>query len=161
MLSVNPGLVIWTIITFILLLVILRAFAWKPLLTALQRREEHIRSSINQAEQAKQEAEKLLEENRKLLANANEQSRKIITEGRLVAEKLKQEIIDNANQSARRIIQQAQQEIVREKELALQQLKTEVATLALTTAEKILGESLDETRHRKLIADFLRQLPKN
>ena len=72
MLNPNPGLILWTIFTFLILLVILRKFAWKPLMESLHKREETVRSSIERAETARQDAERLLEENRKQLARAEE-----------------------------------------------------------------------------------------
>ena len=161
MLSINPGLIVWTIITFVTLLLVLRKFAWKPLLEALHKREEHVRSSLERAEQAKQEAQHLIEENRKQLARAEDESRRILNEGRVLAEKLKGEIVDKANQQARKMVDQAKQEIERDKELALSQLRAEVANLAILAAERILGETLDANKHRKVVDDMMRELPKN
>jgi len=161
MLDVNPGLIVWTIVTFICLLVVLRKFAWKPLLDSLQRREEHVRNALDRAEQAKQEAEHLLDENRKQLARAEEESRRILGEGRALAEKLKQEIMDRTSQQSRTMIDQAKMEIERDKEAALAQLRGEVANLAIKAAEKILDETLDENKQRKVIDAYLRELPKN
>ncbi len=161
MLNPNPGLIIWTIITFVLLLILLKKFAWKPLLEALQRREESVRNSIERAERAKQEAERLLEENRKQLERAGHEGQRILNENRALAEKLKEEIVDKANQQSRHMVEQARQEIERDKEAALIQLRGEVATLAVQAAGKILDETLDEHKHRKLVDTYLKGLPKN
>ena len=161
MLTPNPGLIIWTIVTFILLVAILRKFAWKPLLEALRKREEHVQSSIERAEQAQQEAERILEENRKQLAKAEAEAQRILKEGRSLAEKLKNDILEQTNQHSRRMIDQAKQEIERDKEAALSQLRGEVANLAIKAAEKILDEILDQKKHSKLIDSFLKELPKN
>ena len=161
MLEINPGLIIWTVITFVGLAIVLGKFAWKPLLEALQKREEHVRSSIERAEQAKQEAERLLEENRKQLARAEEEAHRILTEGRALGEKLKNEIVEKTNQQTRKMIDQAKLEIERDKEAALSQLRGEVANLAIQAAGKILDETLDENKHRKIVDAYLRELPKN
>jgi len=161
MLNPNPGLIIWTIITFILLLVLLKKFAWKPLLEALQRREETVRSSIERAEQAKIEAERLLDENRKQLERAGQEGQRILNENRALAEKLKDEIVEKANQQSRRMVDQAKQEIERDKEAALIQLRDEVAGLAIQAAGKILDETLDDDKHRKIVDAYLKGLPKN
>ena len=161
MLDLNPGLAIWTAITFLILLVLLKKIAWKPLLNALHLREEKIRSSIERAEKAKEEAEHLLEENRKNLQRAEEQAQQIIKEGRAAAEKMKNEILEKTNASARRMLEQARDEIQRGKEVALAELRREVVDLAIKSASKILGEQLDERRHRKVVEDFLSGLPKN
>lgn len=161
MFDINPGLMIWSAAVFVLLAFVLRKFAWKPLIEALEKREAHVRSSIEQAEQARQDAERMLAENRKELARAEEESRKIITEGRALAEQLKSEIVDKANQQSRAMVEQAKLEIERDKEAALNQLRGEVANLAVLAAGRIIGESLDAEKHRKLVDDMLRQLPRN
>jgi F-type H+-transporting ATPase subunit b len=161
MLTPNPGLLIWTIITFLALLFVLRKFAWKPLLEALNSREEHVRSSLERAEHAAREAERILEENRRELSKAEAESQRILNEGRSLAEKLKGEILEHAHQQSRRLVEQAKQEIDRDKEAALSQLRGEVANLAIAAAEKILDETLDENRQRKLVDAYLKGLPKN
>lgn len=161
MLELNPGLIIWTAITFFLLLFVLRKVAWKPILSALQTREDTIRSSLERAELAKQEAERILEENRKNLARAEQESFRIVNEGKSVAEKMKSEIVEKANTQARRTVEQARDEIQREKEAALGALRGEVADLAVQAAGKILDETLDAAKHRKVVDNFLRELPKN
>lgn len=161
MLDPNPGLIVWTIVTFVLLLVVLRKFAWKPLLKALNDREESVRSTLERADAARAEAERVLEENRRQLALAGEESQKILREGRALGEKLKQEMVDQANQQSRRMVDQARQEIERDKDAALSQLRGEVSALALQVAGKILNETIDDKKHRDLIDESLRHLPKN
>lgn len=160
MFDINPGLIVWTIITFLAALVILRAVAWKPLLAALAAREGKIRAQLEQAERAQQEAEKLLEENRRQLARAEEQSHRIIREGRDMGERLKAEIVESANQSSARILEQAKEEIRREKESALEQLRAEVADLAIGAAGKILDANLDTPKQRELVNAAIGQLQK-
>jgi F-type H+-transporting ATPase subunit b len=160
MLELNPGLILWTILTFIIVVLILRAAAWKPLLGALTAREEQIRSSLQHAEQAQQEAQRLLEENRKQLAAAEEQSQRIIREGRMLGERLKAEIMEKANASSRHMIDQAKEEIMREKEAALVQLRGEVADLAITAAGKILDANLDTAKQRQLVDAAIKDLNK-
>ncbi len=161
MLQINPGLILWTIITFIVLLFLLRRFAWKPLLEALHTREESIRSSIEKSEQAKAEAERLLEENKLQLAGAASEVRRLIKEGEVNAERRRTEIEHEARQKAERRLKEAEEEILRFKEEALVQLRGEVADLAISAASKILDETLDEKRHKKIIDAALAKLPKN
>ncbi|MFN0159550.1 MAG: F0F1 ATP synthase subunit B [Bacteroidota bacterium] len=151
MLELNPGLLFWTIVTFVVVLITLRKMAWKPLLTALTSREEQIRSAIHEAEHAQVEARRLLEENKLQLAKAEEQSQRIIKEGRDMGEKLKVEIVEKANGASRQMIEQAREEIRREKEAALGQLRTEVADLAIMAAGKILDANLDTAKQRQLV----------
>ncbi len=161
MLNPNPGLIIWTIITFALLVVVLRAFAWKPLLEALRRREDTVRDSLQKAEAARAEAQRLIEENKRQLAQAELEGKHILNESRALAQQLQKEMTDKAQEQSRKIIEQARAEISRDKDAALSQLKGEVASLALGAAEKILRESLDEAKHRRLIDTYLNDLPAN
>jgi F-type H+-transporting ATPase subunit b len=150
MLDINPGLIIWTVVAFVLVLVVLRSAAWKPLLAALAAREESIRASLRQAEEARAAAQKLLEENRKQLLQAEEQSQRVIKEGRDLGERLKAEILEKANASSRDLVAQAKDEIQREKEAALVQLRTEVGELAVAAAGKILDANLDTANNMRL-----------
>lgn len=160
MFEINPGLILWTILTFVIVVLILRAMAWKPLLGALHAREEKIRSSLQHAEEAQREAERLLEANRRQLAAAEEQSQRIIREGRTLGERLKVEIMEKANTSSRQMIEQAKEEIMREKEAALVQLRGEVADLAIRAAGKILDANLDTAKQHQLVDAAIKDLSK-
>jgi F-type H+-transporting ATPase subunit b len=160
MLDINPGLIFWTILTFVIVLVILRMTAWKTLLGALTAREEGIRASLEQAEHARLEGQRLLEENRKQLAAAEEQSQRVIKEGRDMGERLKAEILERANQSSRHLVDQAKEEIGREKEKALAQLRAEVTDLAIGVAGKILDANLDTPKQRQLADAAIKELSK-
>ena len=158
MLDINPGLILWTILTFLVLLVVLRVVAWKPLLHALTAREEKIRVSLQQAEEAHRVSKELLEEHKRRIARAEEESHRIIKEGRDLAEKIKGEILDRANSSSRHMVEQAKDEIRREKEAAIVQLREEVADLAILAAGKILDANLDQPRSRALVDDVIKHL---
>ncbi len=160
MLDINPGLILWTILTFVIVLVILRRTAWKPLLTALKEREDAIRSSLHDAEEARTQAQKLLDETKKLMASAEEQSQRIIKEGRDMAERLKAEILEKANTTSQQMVVQAREEIQREKESALTQLRSEVADLAITAAGKILDANLDPAKQRAIVDAAIRDINK-
>ncbi len=160
MLTLNPGLIIWTIITFILVLAILRRYAWKPLLNALHAREETIRTSLAQAQDAQLRAQQLLDENSRRLAQAEEHSQRIIREGRDLGEKLKTEILEKADQSARQMVAQAKEEIRREKDAALAELRGEVADLAILAAGKILDANLDTQKQRQLVDTVIQDINK-
>jgi F-type H+-transporting ATPase subunit b len=161
MLDINPGLILWTIITFILLLFILGKVAWKPLVSALQAREQGIRDALLKAEEARKESERLLTENTQAMKRANEETSRILKEGRELAEQMKNEIVAKAHESAKTMMGQAKEDIQREKETALLQLKNEVADLAMNAAEKIIDETLDEAKQKKLVDNVLKSLPKN
>jgi F-type H+-transporting ATPase subunit b len=160
MLEINPGLILWTIITFAILLIILRVMAWKPLLHALTSREERVRMSLQRAEDAEQEARRLLEENKRQLAQADELAQRALKEGREMGERLKNEIVEKAHTMARHTVDQAKEEIRREKDAALVKLRAEVADLAILAAGKILDENLDSPRHRKLVDGAIQDIHK-
>jgi F-type H+-transporting ATPase subunit b len=161
LLSPNPGLIIWTIIIFTLLLILLWKFTWKPLLTALHNREEKIRKDIEDAERLNAEAKQMYEENKKVLSEANSNAQKILIESRNLANKIREEIIGKANEEAHKILEQARVDIERQKESALEAIKNDVSNLAIKIAEKILEENLDENKQRKLIEGFLNKFSKN
>ena len=125
-------------------------------------RDPHpVRGAIERAEHAREEAERLLEEHRKQVARSEAEAQRILAEGRALGEKLKNEIVEQANTQARKLADQAKQEIERDKDAALATLRGEVAGLAIKAAEKILDETLDEKRHRQIVDSFMNNLPKN
>ncbi len=161
MLNPNPGLIIWTIVTFVLLLLILRKVAWKPLLEILFKREESVKSALDKAEKAQSDAERIFRENQKALERASVEGQKILNESRIFAEKLKDDIIDKANQQSRKMLDAAKEEIVRDTEAAMFQLRSEIATIAIGAAGKIIDETLDENKHRRLVDSYMKELPRN
>lgn len=161
LLALEPGMLIWTFITFGLLLFILKKFAWKPLVGGLEKREERIRSDIHRAEHAKEESEKLLAEHKRLMTAAELDARRIIEEARKSAEHVRSDIVNAANEQARQLAVQAKAEIQREKESALAQLRNEIADLAILAAGKILQESIDEAKGRTIVDSFVAGMRKN
>jgi F-type H+-transporting ATPase subunit b len=161
MLNIEPGLLIWTIITFVILLLVLRKVAWGPLLAALEQRESGIRNSLEEAQRARQESEQLLAENRRILANANREAARILEQGREEAERLRTSITEQARTEAQRVIDEARREITRERQLAVQELKSVAADLALAAAGKLLHIVVTDDEHRRLVTDFLNRFPEN
>jgi F-type H+-transporting ATPase subunit b len=123
LLAIEPGMLIWTFITFALLLWLLKKFAWKPLLGMLEKREEKIREDLQRAEDARADSERLLAEHRKLLQNSELETRRLLEEAKNAAETVKQGIVDSAHEQARQMTAQAKAEIQREKQTALLQLR--------------------------------------
>lgn len=159
LLKIDPGLMIWTIVTFVVLLTILRLVAWKPLLAMLDEREKRIQDALGQAEKAKEAAEKSVEENRRMLAKAEADAAEAIARGREAAERVAQEVRQRAETESRQMLEQARRSIQQEKEQAIQELRNQVADLAILAAEKILEENLDEARNRKIVEDFIDRIP--
>ena len=161
MLEINPGLMIWTVLTFVCLAMVLGKFAWKPILKMLDERENKIRSALEQAERARTEAAEMMKQNEKNLARAEEEYQKMIREGKALAEKMKDEIVVKAKQQAQQELKQATEEIERNIEAAKLQLRSEIANLAIKATEKILEETLDENKQKKLTDSVINKLPKN
>lgn len=161
LIDINPGLVVWTVVTFLLLLLILRKVAWKPILNALDQREAAIKESLEKAEKAKEEAQRILYENQKNLAKAEEESKKIIEQGRLYAEKLKEQMIKDSKEQAKKIIEEASAEIERKKDETFNELKTQVTDLVVQAAEKLIGETLDKNAHKNIIDKYIDKITKN
>jgi F-type H+-transporting ATPase subunit b len=157
----NPGLIVWTIISFLILLIILAKYAWNPILKVLGDRENQIRTALEQAERARMEAAEMMKQNEKNLARAEEEYQKMIREGKAFAEKIKDEIVVKAKQQAQQELKQAADEIQRNVEAAKLQLRSEVANLAIQATEKILEETLDENKKKKLTDSVINKLPKN
>lgn len=158
MLEINPGLAVWTIITFVIVLLILRGTAWKMLVQTLKDREDKIRTSLEEAEKARLEALRLLDENRQVLLEAETQSARIIRDGRNMGEQLKAELLEKAQASSRQMIDQAKDEIRREKDAALIQLRSEVSDLAIAAAGKILDANLDTAQQRRLVDQAIKEI---
>lgn len=161
LLSVNPGLIIWTIVIFILLLILLKKIAWTPLINALNNRENMIKSSLENVEKQRMEKERLMEENKKIIEEANLQAKKIILNSKETAERLKQDIINKANQESQKILKKANEEIELQRESMLETIKQDIISIAIKAAEKIIEDNLNEKKHKKLIDEFISNLPKN
>ena len=161
MLEINPGLIIWTIASFIVLVAVLGKYGWKPMIQALTEREEKIRSALEQADKARAEASEILKKNEETMARADQEYQKMMRESKAMADKVKEEILGKAREQAQLELQRATEEIRRDVDSARQQLRSEVADLAIRAAEKILDETLDAQRQKKVVDSFLTQLPKN
>jgi F-type H+-transporting ATPase subunit b len=160
LIDVNPGLIIWTIVTFILLLIILKKFAWKPILSALDQRENAIKEALEKADKAKQEANILLQQNQVQINKAEEEAKKILQQSREYAEKLKEDLMQKSKEEAARLREDALLEIERKKNEAFAGLKNEVAGIAIQAAEKILKQNIDADSNTKLVNQYLDEIKK-
>jgi F-type H+-transporting ATPase subunit b len=146
----NPGLMIWTWITFVVVLLLLWKLAWKPLRSQLQAREDRIAETIERAKRLKTEAEDLLEKHREQLAAAEEQVQGLLTEGRAAAEKLREETLAAADKEAKAILERSRTEIEAERDRAITDIRREAIDLTLLAAGRVIEQSLDEESHRRL-----------
>ena len=161
LLQPNLGLVFFTALVFGIVLWILGKYAWGPISTALEEREHNIESSINRAEKALEEARQIQADNQRARREAEQEAQRMLREARDEAERLRAEEVDRTRQQIAQMREQAQAEIEREKDSALDELRAVVADLAIQAAEKILHETLDAPRQKKIVDDFIADLPTN
>lgn len=159
LLKVDPGLMIWTVITFVALLIVLRFVVWKPLLAMLDERERRIRDALSGAERARHEAERTLVEYRETLSRAEVEARERIQKATELAHQERERIVSESHHHATRLVEDAKAEIQHEKERALRELRQTVGDLAIQAASKLLDENLDNARNRKIVDDFIGRLP--
>lgn len=158
MLSINPGLMVWTLICFGVSVIILWKFAFGPLQRLLDDRRGRIQASLDTAEETRAEALRLLEEYKQTLARIRGEAEDILERSRASGETTKAEILAEAKAQADRRLEQARQQIERDTRAALRDIKAQVADLALLAAEKVTVKSLSDDDHRRLIEDALKDV---
>jgi len=158
LLKTEPGLLLWTIISFLILLVILWKAAWKPLVEALDARAHKVRGDIESAEKAQQEAERLLQEHKKMMDNAKNEAAQIIAEGRQGAEKIKNDILEEANKKSNDMLERAKKEISLSKDKALDELKAEIVNISTEIASKIIAKNLDPAGQKAIVEESLNKI---
>jgi len=153
--QVDPGLYIWTIIVFLVLLFLLMKFAWKPLLAMLEKREDNIRQSLLDAEKARDELANVKEDTEKLLNEARTESQTIVAAGKKNAERMKDEIVKKAKSQSDALLDEAKNQIQIEKDRAIADVKTEVVNLSMEVAKKLIKKNLSKEDNLKLINDSI------
>jgi F-type H+-transporting ATPase subunit b len=158
MFDVNVGLTIWTIVVFLVLLVILGKFAWKPILDQARTREERIQGALDEAARLNAEAAALLEQHKAQLADARRQAQEIVNEGKTAGERVRKDIEEKARAEGQAMVERAKKEIEREKDAALDEIRKESVDLALAVASRLMKEKLDGEQDRKLVTGYLDEL---
>ena len=154
--QLDPGLFIWTIITFLILLGLLSKFAWKPLLNVLEKRENGIARSLEEAEKARIKLESLTSEGDEIIAKARSEAQAILSEGKKVSEQLKESTLLKAKEVATANLKEAKEQIKLEKEKAIAEIKGEVVGLSFSIAEKLVKKNLNEKDNKSLINESLK-----
>jgi F-type H+-transporting ATPase subunit b len=153
--SVNLGLSVWTIVIFLSLLFILRKYAWGPILSGLEAREEGIQGKLDKAAEEREEASRLLEEHRSQLADTRREAQQLIAEARAAGERVRKDLEEKARGEAQGIVEAARRDIERERDEALDTIRKQSVELALAAAEKLIQERLSADRDRELVESFL------
>src|SRR6187200_172000 len=156
--QLDPGLYIWTIVVFLVLLGLLAKFAWRPLLDALEQRQESIRRALDDAAKAKQELERLQTESQRILAEARGEAESIVARTRDDANRFRDELRQKAQQEAAAIVKNAGKQIELETTRALQQIRHEAVDLSVAIASKLLQRNVSKEDNERLIEDTFRQL---
>jgi F-type H+-transporting ATPase subunit b len=157
-LTVEGGLMIWTLVVFALLLVILRKFAWPALLGAVEAREQALERQLAEAAHDRAEAATLLAEHKKLVAEAKNQAQGILVEARAAAEKERALATEKTKAEQEELLARARREIVAERERAVAELRREAVDISLAAASKLIGTRLDGETDRKLVQEYLATL---
>jgi F-type H+-transporting ATPase subunit b len=158
LIKVVPGLMIWTVVAFLVTLFVLKKFAFGPIQQMIDERRERIRRSIEEAEHARNEARRLLEEHRALIGQARGQAEQILAEARKVADAQRQRVKEETEADRQRRLEETKRQIEAETQRALQQIRAEVADLTLIATAKVTGKVLDDADHRRLIEDAIKDL---
>jgi F-type H+-transporting ATPase subunit b len=151
LIDVVPGLMIWTIVCFLITLFVLKKFAFGPIQNMIDERRARIRSSVEEAENARTEARKLLEEHKALIAGAKNEAGAILAEARRVGDSQRERAKEEIEADRQRRLEDTRKQIEAETTRALEQIRSEVAELALVATEKVVGQVLDREQDRKLI----------
>jgi F-type H+-transporting ATPase subunit b len=156
LLQPDTGLMIWTVVTFVLVMLVLTKSAWKPILDAINAREAGIRENIERAEKANAEANGLRERYEAQLAEAQRKIQEMVSQARTDGERARAELVAAAKAEADRIVEKGRRDLGGETEKLRQQLRSEVADLSLVLAEKILRRSVDKKVADEIVNDSVR-----
>ena len=159
--DLNPGLTLWTAITFIFLLVVLSRFAWGPIVKMLNERERTIRDAIESAKKERAEAERLLGEQKQSLAKAQREAAELAKKNQQEVEALRQELTERARKEADELVASARRQVHEEIQKARAELKAQVADLAIEAAGRLVKANLDDKTQRALVEEYIAQLPAN
>jgi F-type H+-transporting ATPase subunit b len=156
--AITPGVSLWTLVIFLILLVVLAKTAWPAILKAVEEREKKIQRQIEQAEQANREAQRVLAEYQQKLVAARGEAQELVAAGRQAGEKVREEIVARARAEHEELIERARREIVAERDKALADLRREAVDLSLAAAGKVIEKNLDTEADRRLVQEYLNSL---
>ena len=156
--SINSGLIFWTILVFGVLLVVLWRLGWPALLKSVEDRERRIQQQLDEAERARAEAARLLEEHKRTIAAARNEAQEMVAKARAVAEKERETLLAKAREEYEQLLVRARKEIGLEKEKAILELRREAVDLSIAAASKLVEAKLDTDANRRLVMEYLATL---
>lgn len=155
LLTVEGGLVIWTLVVFALLFLFLKRYVWPELLGAVEARERRLQRMLDEAEQNRAEAAKLLEEHKRLMAGAQAEAQELIAKAKSVAEKEREALLARSREEQEGLVARARRDITEERRKAVLEIRREAVDVALAAAAKLVEQTLDNEANRKLVAEYL------
>jgi F-type H+-transporting ATPase subunit b len=156
--SINTGLIFWTILVFLVLLGVLWRYGWPALLKSVEDRERRIQQQLDEAERARAEATRLLEEHKRTIALARTEAQDLVAKARAVAEKERETLHAKAREEYEQLLVRARKEIGEEKEKAILELRREAVDLSIAAASKLIEAKLDTEANRHLVMEYLASL---
>src|SRR3989440_11088978 len=156
--SINTGLIFWPLVVFGVLLALLWRLGWPALLKAVEERERRIQQQREEAERARAEAARLLEEHKRLVAAARAEAQELIAQARTVAEKERAALLAQAREQYEQLLDRARKDIESEKEKAILELRREAVDLSIAAASKLIDANLDSDANRRLVTEYLASL---
>ena len=159
LIDVNPGLIAWTLITFILVMIVLSRVAWKPILGLIEEREKAIVDAIDAAKKERAEAERLLAEQKSAIADARREAAEMMAKNRDEVAKFREELMAKSKKEADDLLANARRTIDEERVKAVADVKKTAVDLVLAATAKLLGTQLDESKHRQLVNEYIEKLP--
>jgi F-type H+-transporting ATPase subunit b len=158
LIQVVPGLMVWTLVAFVICLVVLKKYAFGPVQRGIDARRDHIRASIDEADRAREEAQKLLEEHRQLIRDAKGEAEAILAETRKVAATQQEQMRHETEEDRLRRIEETKRQIDQARIQAINDIRTEVASLSVLAAEKITRKTLTGPDQQRLIDEALAEI---
>ena len=159
LLSPNGGLMFWTLVTFVILLIILGKLVFPKITAAVEAREKALEEAIEGAKRDREAAAQALAEQQRQIEAARNEAQKIINEGRQVGEKVRAQMIEETQQQQQQMLERARREIEQEKERAIAEMRREAVELAIAGASKVIDKNLDDQANRKIVETFLASIP--
>ena len=154
----DTGLMIWTLIIFVVLMFVLSKYAFGPLTKAVRAREQSLQEAIDAAKRDRDEAGKLLADTQAKIEAARGEAQKIIADGRAVGEKMRAEMLEQTRREQQDVLERARREIESEKTKAIAELRREAVDLALAGASKVIEQNLESAKNRQLVESYLSSL---
>jgi F-type H+-transporting ATPase subunit b len=158
LIQVTPGLMIWTIVCFLVTLFVLKRYAFGPIQKTIDERRERIRQSLDEADNAREEARKLLEEHRRLISGAQTDAEEILSEARRVGEANERRMREELEADRQRRLEETRKQIDAETSRALEAIRAEVVDLSMLAASKVTRKSLDDDDQKRLIEEAVGEL---